>query len=68
MSRGDDRRRDRVDGVDAEGVLHGHGGDGARRIAAQRGDGLDVGLHARPATGIGAGDGEHAAHAPCHGR
>ena len=50
-----------VDGVDAERVLHGDGGDGAGRIAAERGDGLDVGLDARPAAGVRAGDDQHAA-------
>src|SRR5690606_3643424 len=51
--------RDRKDVGDAMGVLHRHRADGGRRIAAQHGHGLDVGLDARAAAGIGAGDEQH---------
>ena len=63
---GDDRRRDQVDGLDAKRVLHGHRRDGAGRIAAEGGDRLDVGLRARAAAGIRAGDRQHAALARAH--
>ncbi len=58
---GDDVGRQRIGGADAQGVLHGDGGDGARRIAAQGGDSLDVRLHPGPATGIGSGDDQDSA-------
>ncbi len=47
----------------AKGVLYGDGGDGGGGIAAQGGDGLDVGLHARPAAGVRAGDDQHTSEA-----
>ncbi len=55
---------DLVYGLDAQGVLHRHRGDRRRRIAAQRGDGLDIGLDPRAAAGVRAGDDQHPSDPP----
>jgi hypothetical protein len=59
--RRDHVQRDRMDARDAQGVLHRNGRDGRGRVAAQGGDGLDVGLDPRATAGIGTGDDEDAA-------
>ena len=51
--------RHAVDGAHALGVLRGDGGDGRHAVAAQRAEGLEVGLDAGAAAAVGAGDGEH---------
>ena len=56
----DDRRRDAVDGAHGGGVLHGDRRDGGGGIAAERGDGFDVGLKARAARRVRSGDDEDA--------
>ena len=48
--------RDRMDRADAQRVLRGDRGDRGHRVAAEHGDGLDVGLDPRAAAGIGPGD------------
>ena len=46
-----------MDGIDAAGVLCSQRGQGAQSMHAVRGEGLEVGLDARPAAAVG----------PCHG-
>ena len=50
------RRRWRVDGADAARVLRGQGGDGGQAVHAMCGEGLEIGLNAGAAAGIGAGN------------
>ena len=52
--------RNRVDRGDAERVLRGDRGDRGHRVAAEHGDGLDVGLNPRAAARIRAGDDQDA--------
>jgi hypothetical protein len=54
----DERRIGRVDGRDAARVLRGECGDDARAVGAERRERLEVGLDARAAARIGAGDRE----------
>ncbi len=51
-----DRRH--MHGDDATRVLCGQCGDCGEAVHAMRGEGFQVGLDARPSTGVGAGDGE----------
>ena len=55
-----------VDGLDAERVLNRDRGDGGRRVAAQGGDCLDVGLDAGAAARIGTGDDQNPAATVSH--
>ena len=48
--------RNRMNSADAGGVLGGNRGDGGHRMAAQHRDRFDVGLNARTAARIRAGD------------
>ena len=48
----------RLDAAHARRVLRGDAGDGAGAMHAERGEGLQVGLDARPAAAVRAGDGE----------
>ena len=48
----------RVDAGDAQAVLGGQGRDDAHAVAAQGHDGLEVGLDAGTAAGVGTGDGQ----------
>ncbi len=58
-------RRRYVDAADPAGVLGDQGRDRGHSVAAERGDRLQVGLDARPAGRIGAGDAQDAGdHAP----
>ena len=52
--------RHRMDRGDAQRVLGGDGGDRGHRMAAEHGDGLDIGLDAGPAAGVGPGDDQDA--------
>ena len=49
-----------VDGTHALGVLRRDGGDGGHAIAAQRTEGLEVGLDASATPAVRAGNREHA--------
>ncbi len=51
--------RNAVDGAHALGVLRGDGGDGRHAVAAERAEGLEVGLDAGAAAAVGAGNGKH---------
>ena len=53
-------RRHAVDARHAERVLRGQRGDGRHAVAAERREGLEVGLDAGAAAAVGAGDREHA--------
>ena len=44
------------------GILRGEAGDGARAVDAERGERFQIGLDARAAAAVGAGDGQ------CHGQ
>ena len=52
--------RGHVDVADAHGVLADEGGDDAHAVGAVGGEGLQVGLQAGAAAGVGAGDRQHA--------
>ena len=56
--RGDEIGRQRRERRDAERVLSGDGGDGARAVDAERGEGLEIGLNAGASARIAAGDGQ----------
>ena len=45
--------------LDADGVLHRYSGDGHKAVHAEHGEGAQIGLDARTAAGVGAGDGHH---------
>ncbi len=51
--------RNAVDGAHALGVLRGDRGDRGHAVAAQRAEGLEVGLDAGAAAAVGAGNREH---------
>ena len=53
-------RRHRVNALHALGVLRRQGGDRRHAVATERGDGLHVGLNARAAAAVGAGNGQNA--------
>ena len=58
--RGEDGRGRGVDGRDAAGVLRRQRRERAHAVAAQRGEGFEIGLDARAAAAVRAGDGEDA--------
>jgi hypothetical protein len=60
----DQVERQGEDAGDAQRILHGDGRDGGRRIGAQHGHGLDVGLDPGPAARVRAGDDQDAAGLP----
>jgi hypothetical protein len=51
--------RNAVNGGDTQRVLRGHGGDRGHAVAAQRAEGLEVGLNARATATVGAGNRQH---------
>ena len=55
---GDKRRVGRMDGRHDARVLRGEGGNDGQTVSAERRERLEVGLDARAAAGVGAGDGE----------
>ena len=51
-------RRTRLDAENAPGILRGEAGDGAGAVDAQRGERFQIGLDARAAAAVRAGDGQ----------
>ena len=66
--RGNEARVRRVNRGDAARVLRGQRRDHARAIGAERGEGLQIGLDAGAAAGIGTGDRQHIGNRLSHGK
>lgn len=54
----DQVRRHRMAGLNPQGVLDGQAGDGSATIDPKHSHGLEIGLNASPAGGVGAGNGQ----------
>jgi hypothetical protein len=63
----DELRLQHLHAVHALGVLHGHRGHDGQRMAAERGEGEQVGLQSRAAGRIGGGETEHERRSGRHG-